>query len=153
MSAFLDFLPEYAPEQWEALCGRQFRLCRGKRVLTLASGMVAAKTTRVLLRLCGLHAEDPVGEETKDRIFALFGLMRRFPVTVTGTNSISQAQVCAGGVSLDEVTDHLEAKKIPGLFLCGEMLDVDGRCGGCNLQWAWTSGIIAGRYAAGESGT
>ena len=153
VSVFLDFLPEYAPEQWKALCNRQFRLCRGKRALTLASGMVAAKTARVLLKLCGLHAEDTVGEETKDRIFALFGLMRRFPVTVTGTNPISQAQVCAGGVSLNEVTDHLEAKKVPGLFLCGEMLDVDGRCGGYNLQWAWTSGIIAGRHAAGESGT
>lgn len=53
-----------------------------------------------------------------------------------------------GGVSFDEVTENLEARRIPGLFLCGEMLDVDGRCGGYNLQWAWTSGFIAGVSAA-----
>ncbi len=153
VTAFLDFLPEYAPKQWETLCVRQFRLCQGKRVQTMAAGMVAQKTAKVLMKQCGLAAEDLVGEETKERIFALFGLMRRFPVTVIEANPISQAQVCAGGVSLDEVSDHLEAKKVPGLFLCGEMLDVDGRCGGYNLQWAWTSGVIAGRHAAEDDRT
>ena len=49
---------------------------------------------------------------------------------------------------MKEVTDELESVKMPGVFLAGEMLDVDGRCGGYNLQWAWTSGYIAGRGAA-----
>ena len=75
--------------------------------------------------------------------------MQCFPVTVTGTNPVSQAQVCGGGIRLTEVTNTLEARKQPGLYVTGELLDADGRCGGYNLQWAWATGVIAGRDAAG----
>ena len=62
-------------------------------------------------------------------------------------NGFENAQVCSGGVDLREVTSDLESVKMPGLYFAGEILDVDGRCGGYNLQWAWTSGAIAGRGA------
>ena len=62
-------------------------------------------------------------------------------------NGFENAQVCSGGVDLWEVTSDLESVKMPGLYFAGEILDVDGRCGGYNLQWAWTSGAIAGRGA------
>ena len=152
VTASLDFLPEYEAGPWEALCRRQYRVCLGKRAETLACGLVARKLALVLLRLSGLSPEDTVGEGTRGRIFSLFALMRHLPVTIVSVNPVSKSQVCAGGIVLDEVTDRLEAKRIPGLFLCGEMLDVDGRCGGYNLQWAWTSGVIAGRHAAEEGG-
>ena len=59
-----------------------------------------------------------------------------------------EAQVTAGGVALDEVdAGTLESRLVPGLFFCGEVLDVDGDCGGFNLQWAWSSGYVAGRHA------
>ena len=61
------------------------------------------------------------------------------------------AQICAGGVVFEEVDTNLESKLIPGLYLTGEMVDVDGKCGGYNLQWAWTSGYVAGRSAAMDS--
>lgn len=69
----------------------------------------------------------------------------RFPAY--GTFSWDRAQVTAGGVPLSELTENLESKKCPGLCLCGELLDVDGDCGGFNLHWAWTSGLIAGKAA------
>ena len=63
---------------------------------------------------------------------------------------MENAQVCAGGVDFSEVDMGLQSRKQPGLYLTGELLDVDGKCGGYNLQWAWTSGYLAGRSAAGK---
>ena len=67
---------------------------------------------------------------------------------MTGSNSYENAQVCAGGVPLHEVTEDLESKKMEGVYFAGEILDVDGKCGGYNLQWAWCSGHLAGGAAA-----
>ena len=69
-------------------------------------------------------------------------------MTVKGTNSFDQAQVCAGGVDCREVTDTLESRIAPGVYFAGEILDIDGLCGGYNLQWAWSSGNVAGQASA-----
>ena len=62
-----------------------------------------------------------------------------------------QAQVCSGGVDLRELNpETMESRKVPGLYLAGELLDVDGACGGYNLQWAFSSGWLAGTSAAAE---
>jgi hypothetical protein len=68
---------------------------------------------------------------------------------VTGTLGYEKAEVTAGGVRLDEVNPAtLESRRMPGFYLCGEALDVEGRLGGFNFQWAWSSGTVAGRAAA-----
>ena len=68
---------------------------------------------------------------------------------ITGLRDFSQAQVTCGGVSLGEVNpDSLESLIAPGLHFAGEILDIDGPCGGYNLQWAWSSGYVAGSAAA-----
>ena len=72
----------------------------------------------------------------------------RIPITETGT--FQQSQVTAGGICLQDLTDELEAVNMPGIYCVGELTDVDGRCGGYNLQWAWMSGSIAGSSAAGR---
>lgn len=69
-------------------------------------------------------------------------------ISITGVNSFDQAQVCAGGVDTTQVTEHMESRLVKGLYFAGEILDVDGICGGYNLQWAWSTGWIAGMYAA-----
>ena len=73
---------------------------------------------------------------------------RKLTVHIEQSNGTEHAQVCAGGIPLEEVSEHLESLKQKGLYLAGELLDVDGKCGGYNLQFAWTSGVIAGRSAA-----
>jgi hypothetical protein len=70
-------------------------------------------------------------------------------VTVRETNPYEQAQVCAGGVDCHEVTGQMESRIVKNLYFAGEILDVDGICGGYNLQWAWSSGAVAGMAAAG----
>ena len=77
--------------------------------------------------------------------------MKHFKVTPKSVNGFEQAQVCSGGVDFAGLNDNLESVYQPGLFICGEMVDVDGKCGGYNLQWAWTSGTIAGISAAKDN--
>ena len=75
--------------------------------------------------------------------------IKHFSVPIAATRSFEQAQVTAGGVDTAQVrADTMESKLVPGLYFAGEMLDVDGICGGFNLQWAWSSGALAGMSAA-----
>ncbi len=80
---------------------------------------------------------------------ALAKLLTALPLTITGTEGWDRAMVTRGGVSLKEVDpDTLAGKRLPGLYLAGEALDLDGPCGGFNLQWAFSSGHLAGRASA-----
>ena len=78
----------------------------------------------------------------------LLRLLRESPLNVTGVTGYKKAEVTAGGVSLEEVQfSTMQSKLVPGLYFSGEILDVDGRIGGFNFQWAWSSGTLAGRSA------
>lgn len=89
---------------------------------------------------------------SRERREALFRQLLERDLRVTGTLGYEKAEVTAGGVPLSEVdASTLESRVAPGVFLCGEVLDVEGRLGGFNFQWAWSSGTVAGR-AAGASG-
>lgn len=77
--------------------------------------------------------------------------VKEFDFRVASLSKIQESQVCSGGIDLSELTEDLEVKRIPGLFITGEALDVDGACGGYNLQWAWSTGALAGKKAAAES--
>ena len=76
--------------------------------------------------------------------------IKNWIVPVKDACSMSHAQVCSGGVDVTELTDKLESRIQPGIYFAGEVVDVDGPCGGYNLQWAWSSGAVAGRAAAKE---
>ena len=114
----------------------------------LFNGLVNKKIIQTMWKLNGLHGEDTVSSETFPAVEKVFFMLRNFEVTVTASNPFANAQVCAGGVPLTEVDSQMESRCCPGLYLAGELLDVDGRCGGYNLQWAWTSGYLAGQAAA-----
>ena len=96
----------------------------------------------------GVGPERYASQVERERRAELAGRMCARPMRVTGTLGYEKAEVTAGGVALDEVdASTLESRKAQGVFLCGEMLDVDGRLGGFNFQWAWSSGTVAGRGA------
>ena len=93
---------------------------------------------------------DRQAKEQKDEAACLAGILKEVRLHVTGTRGYDQAQVAKGGVSLKEVNrETLESVLRPGLYFAGEILDIDGPCGGYNLQWAWSSGYLAGCSAAG----
>ena len=89
-------------------------------------------------------AIDTLGEEKLKKMLMLY---RGLPVNICDTGNYEEAQATSGGIALDELDDTLQAKKVPGLYVAGEVADVDGRCGGYNLHWAFLSGMIAGEAA------
>ena len=78
----------------------------------------------------------------------LSGILKDLKVSICGDAGWERAQVTAGGVNTQGLTDKLESVKVPGLYITGELCDIDGTCGGYNLQWAFSSGAVAGRDAA-----
>jgi hypothetical protein len=83
---------------------------------------------------------------TRDQRRSIAKLVTDMPIEVTGDRGFTFAEVTAGGVPLGEVRlETMESRVCPGLHLCGEILDVDGRIGGFNFQWAWASGFTAGQ--------
>lgn len=144
----IDFLPDYPPDAYERLyIGRM--LLQGQRTVEeFFAGMLNKKLMLLFIRLAGLKPTEEIDSADREKVKRVFELCRKFTVYVTGHNGYENAQVCAGGVPLSEVTERLESVKTPGVYFAGELLDVDGRCGGYNLQWAWTSGWLAGMAAA-----
>ena len=106
----------------------------------------------LFMKLSGLKPTEPYKKAEQDKIDKVFTLCRSFPLSVCDTNSFDNAQVTAGGIPLAEVSEDLESLKIKNLYFAGEVLDVDGACGGYNLQWAWASGYVAGKAAAKKAG-
>lgn len=87
----------------------------------------------------------------EESFLEILSLVSDLRLTVTGTRSFEYAQVCAGGIDTAFVNAKtMGSKKVPGLYFAGEILDVDGACGGYNLQWAWSSGYLAGYHAAND---
>lgn len=146
----IDFLPDYTPEAYERLYISRLLLQGQRTVEEFFAGMLNKKVMGLFVRLSGLKPTEDVETADREKIGQVFALCRQFAVHVTGHNGYASAQVCAGGVPLAEVSRDLESLKAPGVYFAGEILDVDGRCGGYNLQWAWTSGYIAGTAAAGK---
>lgn len=100
------------------------------------------KEAKVSLQL----AAKDLKEKEWNRLISLF---KHFKVQIEDTNAFDQAQICAGGILTSEISaETMESNFVEGLYLTGELLDIDGICGGYNLQWAWSTGYIAGKYAA-----
>lgn len=148
----IDLMPDPgAADTQEAFWAQRWERQKRQSMEQFVTGTVNKKVGLLLLKLAGIRETETVCEIEGARRRKLEQLFYAFEVTVKGTNSFEQAQVCAGGVDFAEVTDRLESVRRPGLFFAGEMLDIDGICGGYNLQWAWSSGAVAGRAAAGKA--
>ncbi len=112
----------------------------------MLTGMLHNRLGRMLVKYAGLNANSPLRELTEAELAALVRACVDFCLPVKGTEGFDNAQVTAGGLrTADFDPATLESRLVPGLFACGELLDVDGDCGGYNLQWAWASGRLAGR--------
>lgn len=116
------------------------------------NGVINQKLIPILLQEAGID-KGSISQITQTQIKALTSVLKGLSTVVTSSNSYDQAQVCSGGVDTRDVdSDTMESKLVKGIYLTGEILDVDGICGGYNLQWAWTSGILAGRHAGRGKG-
>lgn len=145
----VDFLPDYGQEEYEVLQAGRKLLQNDRTVEEFFTGMLHKKLMQQFVKMAGLKPGESAAAADEDAVKKVYRLCREWKLHVNGHNSYDNAQVCAGGVPLDEVTENLESRKAPAIFFAGEILDVDGKCGGYNLQWAWCSGYLAGKAAAG----
>jgi predicted Rossmann fold flavoprotein len=125
------------------------RRCVGSRkVEDLLVGILYNRLGRVLCQSVGLRLVQSVDRMSDDQIRELTQAVTAFEVELTEPLGMDSAQVTAGGVRTDGFDpETMESRLVPGLYACGEVLDVDGDCGGYNLQWAWSSGRSAGASA------
>ncbi len=143
----IDFFPEYTKEAYERMITDRSRCGRRGTVEEFFTGMLHKKLMLLFIKLSGLKPSEALHAADAQKIRKVYDLCRNWRVHVTGSNSYDAAQACAGGVPLGEVGENLESKYCPGLYFAGEILDVDGKCGGYNLHWAWCSGYLAGKAA------
>lgn len=153
VTAVLDFFPSLSGEELRLELMRQKQFLAGSAAEEFLNGFFHKKLAAVLLKQAGIGKERLVDSLTEREISGLARLIKEFEVTVEAVNSYDQAQVCMGGVEVREIDPQtMESRLVPGLYLCGELVDVDGICGGYNLQWAWSSGYVAGCAAAASAG-
>lgn len=106
-------------------------------------------TERLAQHLCAAAAAPPTGDLPREARRRLVAAVKGLELPVVGDRGFTIAEATAGGVPLSEVRlDTMESRICPGLHFAGEVLDVDGRIGGFNFQWAWASGFVAGSAAA-----
>ncbi len=148
--AMLDFLPEVSVEELhKELLRRKDTELPAEELLT---GVLHNRLGRVLTKAAGLRNDIPIRELSEQDLDAVCTAVKHFEIVLDEPMGMDSAQVTAGGVyTRDFNPETMESTLVPGLYACGEVLDVDGDCGGYNLQWAWSSGYLAGVSAGKEN--
>ncbi len=144
----LNVLPAFSEEQFDKFCLSRTVQSPDQTAEEFFIGICNKKLLMLFMKLAGIKPTDRICNISNERKTKMFDYMRELVLEVVATNPFEQAQVCAGGLDMDAVDDNLQIKSYPGVYVVGELLDVDGRCGGYNLQWAFASGYIAGCNAA-----
>lgn len=142
----LDLLPEISKERLQDELKRR----RGSRLTAeeLLTGIVHNRLGRVLTKAVGIAADRPIASLSDAEIRAVCDGAKGFEISLTEPMGMDCAQVTAGGMITAQFDPRtMESLLVPGLYACGEVLDIDGDCGGYNLQWAWSSGHRAGQCA------
>ena len=147
--AQIDFMPDRSFGEVNDLLKLRFCMnAHGKDASQAMIGLCNKKLAEVLLKEAGIDLHIPSKKVPEKQLTRLTKLLKDLRVDITGSKDIAQAQVCAGGVDTREIdAASMMSKLIPGLFFAGEVVDIDGICGGYNLQWAWSSGYVAGSHA------
>lgn len=120
-----------------------------KELETALCGILPQKAVFTVINRCKIKEHLPLSEVSDKSLSTVSRVIKNMEFSVTGTRDFCEAQVMSGGISTNEINiDTLMSKKLPGLFFCGEILDVSGDCGGYNLNFAFASGRLAGKNAA-----
>ena len=148
--SFLPFLKDKSKEYITSWFSKRGEQLRDYSMVSFLEGLLPYKLLMVILSRAHISKSATWSSLTEEEKERLLTYILEFPLVITGCRDFSYAQVCAGGVKLSSVNSSLEAKKIPHLYFVGEVLDVDGDCGGYNLGFAWMSGMIVGKSIRGD---
>ena len=145
----LDLLPDWSREELYGVLTR--RTNTSLSVQELLTGILHNRLGRVLTQAAGVNMNSRCADLSDAELLAVCTAVKAFEISLTEPMGMDCAQVTAGGVLTDSFDPKtMESKLVPGLYACGEVLDIDGDCGGYNLQWAWSSGYLAGLHAGKE---
>jgi len=141
----IDLKPALTEEQLDARIQRDFAKYARKIFSNSLDELLPKKLIPVIIDLCGIPADKPVHQITKEERHALVSLLKGLTITVKGYRPINEAIITSGGVSVREIDPGtMESKLVKGLFFAGEVIDVDAYTGGFNLQIAFSTGYLAG---------
>ena len=145
LTCLLNFFPDWEEAEvlhWLSL--RQAAMA-AHEASTLLTGSCHTRLGQMICKSAGFTNQRAAGL-TRDDLRRIARQATHFALPITGTCGFDQAQVTAGGLDTSEFDPRtLQSRLVPGLYACGELLDIDGDCGGYNLQWAWSSGRLAGK--------
>lgn len=145
LQAYIDLKPALDLDTLDKRILREFEEAVNKQFKNVVPKLLPAKMVPVMIELSGIDGEKRVNEITKEERLGFGKLLKNLPITIIGVRGWSEAIITKGGVSVKEVNPStMESKKVQGLFLCGEVLDLDAMTGGFNLQIAWSTGYLAG---------
>jgi predicted Rossmann fold flavoprotein len=149
----IDILPEGDEVQADRRLQQRLGAQARKTVTNVLSEFLPKQLSQTLCFLAGCDRDMQAGQFPSEKRRQLVRMIKRLPLNVTGSEPIAKATITRGGVSRDEIDPRtMESKIRPGLFFAGEVIDLDGPCGGYNLQVCWSTGALAGRSAARAAG-
>ena len=143
---YIDFMPE---KSFDELVEYLKTLCEIKGFCgmdNLLTGFLPKQVGIAICKAAKLYSSEKRIDELKEKDFRIIAeKIKNFPLEVSGTRGFANAQVTSGGIKINEINpETMESKICSDLYFAGEIIDVDGGCGGFNLQWAWASGMLAG---------
>lgn len=146
LKLYLDLKPALSSEQLDARILREFEENKKKQFKNVAPVFFPSKLAPVMMELSGILPEKKVNEITREERQYFLRIMKELELTITGLRGYNEAIITKGGVSVREIDPStMEAKKVPGLYFIGEVLDLDAVTGGFNLQIAWSTAVAAAR--------
>ena len=153
VKAVINFMPDLNEEDLKVFLKDRINKRPDKTLDDFFTGIFNKKLSQLFVNILNIKGNLCVSRLKDDDISRMIQIISSFKTTVTETNSFDQAQVCCGGINTKEIDpDTLESLYVKDLYFAGEIMDVDGICGGYNLQWAWSSGYTAGMEASKKGG-
>lgn len=141
----IDLKPALTKEQLDGRLLREFEEGKNKQFKNVLGGLFPAKLIPVMIDLSGIEPEKKVNEISRVERDAFVNLIKGFELTITSLRGWNEAIITRGGVSVKEINPStMECKKHPGIYFVGEVLDLDAKTGGFNLQIAWSTAYLAG---------
>lgn len=151
VSLVIDFKPALDAEKLDRRLLREFENAKNKQIHTVCESLLPKSIISDVLEFAGIPADTPVHELTREQRKDLISALKGYELSVSRPEDYSEAVITRGGVNVKEINPKtMECRKIPGLYMAGEMLDVDALTGGYNLQIAWSTGYAAGTACADD---
>ena len=145
LTCLLNFFPDWEEAEVLHWLSQRQAAMAAHEASTLLTGSCHSRLGQMICKSAGFTNQRAAGL-TRDDLRRIARQATHFALPITGTCGFDQAQVTAGGLDTSEFDPRtLQSRLVPGLYACGELLDIDGDCGGYNLQWAWSSGRLAGK--------